>query len=73
MIEDVIDEREIAFANELGKYEGKWVAILNYGSGEDIIVGNGVTLIDARTDAESKGFQDVTFFKVPPSNRIFIP
>jgi hypothetical protein len=73
MIEEIIDERELAFANELGKYEGKWVAILNYGSDDEIIVGNGETIIDARADAESKGFQDVTFFKVPPSNRIFVP
>jgi hypothetical protein len=73
MIEETFDEREMAFLAEAEKYEGKWIAIANYDSDKEIIVGSGVSLKEARRSAEASGFKDVTFFKVPPSNRVFIP
>lgn len=73
MLEEIIEEKEAAFANSLAQHVGKWVAIFNYGSDEEIIVSSGKSIKEARSEAEAKGFKDVTFFKVPPSNRVFIP
>jgi hypothetical protein len=71
MIEE-LTEKELAFAEELGKYEDKWVAILRNGD-EEIIVGSGGRIKDARREAEAKGFRDAVYFKVPPSHKVFIP
>ncbi len=73
MIKEVLDEREMEFAEELGKYEYKWVAILNFGSNEETIVANGGTLREARSAAEDKGYLNVAFLKVPSIQQIFIP
>jgi hypothetical protein len=73
MIEEKISDKEMAFAEELSQYRGKWVAILNYGSDEEVIVGSGDSIIEARRDAQGKGFNDATFFKVPRTDSIFIP
>lgn len=73
MIEEVLEEREMAFAEELGKYECMWVAILNFGSNEETIVANGETLKEARRAAEDLGYLDVAFLKVPSIRQIFIP
>jgi hypothetical protein len=70
---ETLDEKDLAFANELEKYEGKWVAILNYGSDEGIIVSSGNSLKEAKHEAEGKGFRDVTLFKVPSTRRMFVP
>lgn len=73
MTEEVFDERELAFAGEMQKYQNKWVAIVNYGGGEEFIVASGETLKEAKRGAEASGFKDATFLKVPPTDRIFIP
>ncbi len=73
MIEEALDEKELAFVNELAKYEGKWVAILNYGSNDEIIVSSGESIKEARQEAEARGFKTVTFFKVPPSDKALMP
>jgi hypothetical protein len=73
MVEQQPDAQELAFLRELEKYVNKWVAILNYGSDEEAVVASGESIIDARREAESKGFQEVTFFKVPSGERIFVP
>lgn len=73
MIEQDIDKQELAFVRELYKYVNKWVAILNYGSDDETIVGSGGTIREAREQAESKGFKEATFFKVPSGERSFVP
>jgi hypothetical protein len=68
-----IDEQELAFFHELQKHVNKWVAILGYGSDDETIVASGTTIIEARQEAEARGFSDVTFFKVPSGERVFVP
>ena len=73
MIEQKPDARELAFLEELEKNVNKWVAIIGYGSDEERIVAAGDSIPEARQKAESQGFKDTTFFKVPPSDKIFVP
>jgi len=67
------DAKELDFLKELEKHVNKWVAITGYGSDEESIVATGDSIVEAREKAESLGFKDTTFFKVPPSDRIFVP
>ena len=67
------DAKELAFLNELERHVHKWVAIIDYGSDEESIVATGDSILEARQNAESHGFKDTTFFKVPPSDRLFVP
>lgn len=73
MMEEPLDEQELAFVCELEKHVNKWVAILNYGSEDEAVVASGATIREARQEAESKGFDDVFFFKVPSGERTFVP
>lgn len=73
MIEEVLDEKEIAFMGELQKYVNKWVAIANYGGDDEIIVASGESLKEAKREAENRGFIDATFLKVPSTDRTLIP
>ena len=73
MIEQEPDAKESAFLKELEKHVNKWVAITGYGSDEESIVATGDSILEARQKAESQGFKDPTFFKVPPSDKIFVP
>ncbi|HMF58668.1 MAG TPA: DUF5678 domain-containing protein [Pyrinomonadaceae bacterium] len=73
MIEDTIDEKELAFLNELAKYEGKWVAIVNYGSDDEIVVGSGDDAIEAMREAEEKGFPDAALLKLHRFDRAYVP
>ncbi len=73
MIEQKPDSKELAFLQELDKHMNKWVAIMGYGSDEESIVAAGDSIREARQNAESQGFRDTTFFKVPPSDKIFVP
>ena len=67
------DEQELAFLHELQKYVDKWVAVLDYGTANESIVASGNTIVEARIQAESDGYHDVTFFKVPSGDRVFVP
>ena len=67
------DAKQLAFLNELERHVNKWVAIIDYGSDEESIVATGDSIREARQNAESHGFKDTTFFKVPPSDRLFVP
>jgi hypothetical protein len=67
------DAKELDFLKELEKHENKWVAITGYGTDEESIVATGLSIVEARQKAESLGFKDTTFFKVPPSDKIFVP
>ncbi len=73
MISHEPDARELDFLRELEKHINKWVAIIGYGSDEERIVATGNSILEAREKAESLGFKDTTFFKVPPSDKIFVP
>ena len=73
MIDQDINEQDMAFVRELAKYVNKWVAILDYGSETEAIVASGETINQARQAAESKGFTNVIFFKSPSGERSFIP
>ena len=68
-----LDEQELAFFHELQKYVNKWVAVLGYGSENETIVASGDTIVQARTEAESQGYREVTFVKVPSGDRVFVP
>lgn len=72
MIEEELSEKELAFIDELEKYEDMWVAILRSGD-DETIVASGERLRDAKRNAEEKGFKDVVFMKVPSSHKILIP
>jgi hypothetical protein len=67
------DAKELDFLRELEKHVDKWVAITGYGSDEESIVASGDSILEAREKAESGGFKDTTFFKVPPSDKLFVP
>ena len=73
MIKQEPDAKELAFLNELERHVNKWVAIMDYGSDEENIVASGDSIREARQKAESQGFKDTTFFKVPPTDKIFVP
>jgi hypothetical protein len=74
MIDQELDQQELAFVRELQKHVNKWVAILNYGSDNEAIVASGTTIREVRQEAETKGFDhDVFFFKVPSGERAFVP
>jgi len=73
VIEQNPDSKELAFLQELEKHINEWVAIAGYGSDEESIVASGDSIVQARQKAESLGFKDTTFFKVPPSDKIFVP
>ena len=73
MIEQNPDSKELAFLQELEKHINEWVAITGYGSDEESIVASGDSIVQARQKAESLGFKDTTFFRVPPSDKIFVP
>ena len=73
MIETEIDPKQEAFLLELDRYVNGWVAIIAYDTEDQAIVGNGATIIEARTMAESNGFTDVTFLKVPSPDKLFVP
>ncbi|MBA3243343.1 MAG: hypothetical protein H0T60_19140 [Acidobacteria bacterium] len=70
MIEEV-SEKEVTYLKELKKYQRKWVAVHEAEDG-DIIVGSGEDAVEAKRDAQEKGFNDVVLFWVRPSNAGFI-
>lgn len=73
MLKQEPNSKELDFLKELEKYVNKWVAIAGYGSDEERVVASGDSILEARHKAESQGFKDPTFFKVPPSDKIFVP
>ena len=73
MIKHEPDARELDFLKELERHVNKWVAIIGYGSDQESIVASGESIVEARQKAESLGFKDTTFFKVPPTDKLFVP
>jgi alkanesulfonate monooxygenase SsuD/methylene tetrahydromethanopterin reductase-like flavin-dependent oxidoreductase (luciferase family) len=72
MIEEILDEREMAFLKELEKHENRWVAIIE-SDGAKIVVGSGKDAVEAMEEAEAKGFGDAFLLKVQPFDRGYIP
>jgi hypothetical protein len=61
----MVEEKEMAFLEELRKYENRWVAILE-SEDDEIIVGSGGDAVEAKNNAIAKGFSDVVLFWVRP-------
>ena len=55
--------------DELGKYEDKWVAILE---SERKVVGSGDDAYEAKLDAEANGYPTTTLFKVPRFDTAYV-
>ncbi len=72
MIEEAINENELAFLAELEKHENKWIAFVE-SHGAEIIVGSGKDAVEAMAEAEAKGFPDAILLRVPPFDSGYIP
>jgi len=73
MIDQKPDNKDLAFLRELEKYIGRWVAIQDYGSDDETVVAAGESISEARKNAEAQGFGNVTFLRVPPMDKLFVP
>jgi hypothetical protein len=51
-------------------YEDMWVAILE---SETRIVGSGADPLEAKADAERKGYSETTLFQVPTFDQLYVP
>lgn len=72
MIEEAIDEKELAFLKQLEEHENEWVAFIQK-DGAEIVVGSGKDAVEAIQDAEKHGFPDAILMKVRPFNKGFVP
>jgi arylsulfatase A-like enzyme len=72
MIEEAIDEKELAFLKQLEEHENEWVAFIE-DHGAEIVVGSGKDAVEAIQDAENRGFPNAVLIKVPPFDRGLIP
>lgn len=72
MPNEKLHSQELAFINELEKYQDQWVAILRKDDDEKIVA-SGTRLKEAKQQAHERGFRDVVFMKVPPSHKILVP
>src|SRR5205823_3130333 len=64
MIEEAIDEKELAFLSQLEEHENEWVAFIQE-DGAETVVGSGKDAVEAARDAEEHGFPDAVLMKVP--------
>lgn len=72
MIEEAIDEKELAFLKQLEEHENEWVAFIQK-DGAEIVVGSGKDAVEAIQDAEKHGFPDAILMKVRSFNKGFVP
>jgi hypothetical protein len=72
MIDDAINENELAFLKQLEDHENEWVAFIE-DHGAEIVVGSGKDAVEAIREAETRGFPDAVLMKVPPFDRGLIP
>jgi uncharacterized protein DUF5678 len=72
MIDEAINQNELAFLAELEKHEDEWIAFVE-SHGAEIVVGSGKDAIEAMKEAEAKGFPDAVLLRVPPFDRGYIP
>ena len=72
MIEEAIDEKELAFLKQLEEHVNEWVAFIE-DHGAEIVVGSGKDAVEAIQDAEKRGFPNAVLLKVPAFDRGIIP
>ena len=63
--------KEIAIANEMAKYEDKWVAVSKSGSREKVVA-SGDRITDVKSATDKQGIKNPTFRKVPSAKKILI-
>jgi hypothetical protein len=68
----MIEERELAFLEELKKYENKWVAVRE-SDGREMVVGSGDDAVQAMREAEANGFGDAFLMHIDPFDKGYIP
>ena len=71
MIEEAIDEKELAFLSQLEEHENEWVAFIEE-DGAETVVGSGKDAVEASRAAEERGFPDAVLMKLPRFDRGFI-
>ncbi len=64
MANERLNPQELAFINELEKYEDKWVAILRKDDDERIVA-SGTRLKEAKQQASERGFPRRRFYESP--------
>lgn len=67
-----IEDNELSFLASLRAYENLWVAIIT-SEGIDTVIGSGHDAVQAKSDAASKGYDEVVLMKVPSFKASFIP
>jgi hypothetical protein len=72
MIDEAINQNELAFLAELEKHENEWIAFVE-SHGVERVVGSGKDAVEAMTVAKAKGFPDAVLLRVPPFDRGYIP
>ena len=66
---DVLDQtKHDPLTEELGKYENRWVAILE---SERKVVGSGDTAVQAKQEAKARGYSEIALFKVPAAGKLY--
>ena len=63
-------ENGLTLTEQFRDYEDMWVAILEC---ESRIVGSGADPLEARADAERKGYSETTLFQVPVFDQLYVP
>ena len=71
MIEEAIDEKELAFLRQPEEHENEWVAFVE-DHGAEIVVGSGKDAVEATHEAE-KRVPNAVLMKVRRFDRGFIP
>lgn len=62
-------EEQLGLEDTLRDYEGKWVAI---SEDEDRVVGSGDTPVQAKAEAEARGYSEAALFKVRPFKGYYV-
>lgn len=62
-------EQKDPLEDELGKYENKWVAILE---SERRVVGSGENAREAQAEAKANGYADAALFKVRSHGKLYV-
>ena len=63
-------EDKTCLTDQFRDYEDMWVVILE---SENRIVGSGADPLEAKADAEQKGYPETTLFQVPTLDRLYVP
>ncbi len=67
-----LTRNEKAFVEQLALHENEWVAVVRQ-NGRDMVVASGKRIGEAKKAAETKGFTEVSFMKVPSSKTVLVP